>query len=419
MLRSRFTNYVRQQAAAGRLVVQPRMGFGQWQQMRAGLRAVRDVGGPRIGTITLDSYTRAGDYAGAARRLAHGDKLNGYPIMTFPVFSSRALLDGLYDDDFPVQVRHGTPLPGNIFKRLTEIGLDATEGGPVSYCLPYSRVPLRDAIRAWREACKSLVECAPAAHVESFGGCLLGQLCPPSMLISISLLEGMFFASCGLCSVSLSYAQGTSEKQDRAALCVLRELAAVHLPRVDWHLVCYTYMGVYPRTTIGALNLLRSSTRLAKSTGCERLIVKTKAESRQIPTVADNIEAVQIAQAAAAETVHNPHLDDEELECYEEIKEETQAILAAVLNLSPDIGTALQRGFAQGLLDIPYCLHADNPGRTRCHIDAAGALRWDCRGRLPIRPARRNRSTAGGVSSAELLHMLYYMANRYDSGATA
>ena len=37
-----------------------------------------------------------------------------------------------------------------------DAGLDATEGGPVSYCLPYSRMPLEIATRNWARGCDLL-----------------------------------------------------------------------------------------------------------------------------------------------------------------------------------------------------------------------------------------------------------------------
>ena len=60
------------------------------------------------------------------------------------------------------------------------------------------------------------------AHLETFGGCLLGQLCPPSLLVAISVLEALFFVQHGLRSVSLSYAQQTHPAQDIEALAALR-----------------------------------------------------------------------------------------------------------------------------------------------------------------------------------------------------
>lgn len=136
-------------------------------------------------------------------------------------------------------------------------------------------------------------------HLETFGGCMLGQLCPPSQLVAISVLEALFFCRYGIRSVSLSYAQQTHPEQDREAVAALRRLCAELLPTPNWHVVIYAYMGVYPTTDAGAYLLLDQATRLAVDSGSERLIVKTVAESRRIPTIAENVAALESAARTA------------------------------------------------------------------------------------------------------------------------
>src|SRR6185295_8337676 len=231
-----------------------------------------------------------------------GDELNGYPIVTHGARTNRALIAGLHGSDFPIQVRHGSPLPEEIFRALLETGIEATEGGPISYCLPYGRIPLRASIRAWRRCCRLLASLEPAGtvpHLESFGGCMLGQLCPPAMLLAISVLEGIFFLRHGLRSVSLSYSQGTSSAQDVGALLALRRLAARFLPGAAWHVVVYCFMGNFPRTRSGAHRILAESVRICLLAGAERLIVKTAVEALQIPSIEDNLEALEWAEEAA------------------------------------------------------------------------------------------------------------------------
>jgi methylaspartate mutase epsilon subunit len=87
-------------------------------------------------------------------------------------------------------------------------------------------VPLLQATAAWAECCRILADQPEAMHLESFGGCMLGQLCPPSLLIALSVLEGMFFGEHGVRSISVSYAQQTHPEQDLEALAALRQLAA-------------------------------------------------------------------------------------------------------------------------------------------------------------------------------------------------
>jgi methylaspartate mutase epsilon subunit len=404
----------------GRLVVQPRMGMSGPDEMRAGLIATKNAAATTVGTITLDSYTRVGDDAKARAALESCAELNGYPIVAHAKSTTRDVLDGVLSPKFPVQVRHGSPCPQNIFRALIAAGLDATEGGPVSYCLPYSRMPLDISIRNWVECCEMLAqlrETGVEPHLESFGGCMLGQLCPPSLLVAISVLECMFFRQHGVRSVSLSYAQQINADQDREAVLALRQLADELLPDVESHIVIYTYMGVYPRTALGALSLLAESAQLAVRTGASRLIVKTAAEAHRIPTIVDNVNALETAAAAAAAERLAPAtapVGDTG------ILAEARALIEGVLGLGPDLGRALADAFRLGLLDIPYCLHPDNAGRTRSRIDESGRLQWARVGSMPIRP-ELGPGPGGSVelSSTELLESLSYVERRFDDTALA
>jgi methylaspartate mutase epsilon subunit len=381
-----FGRFVAEAHARGALVTQPRMGFSEPARMRAGLLATKGAADAVAGTITVDSYTRVGDELSALRALDQGVPLNGYPITTHSPHISRWMLDDVPDASFPVQVRHGSACPQRIVAALTGLGLTATEGGPVSYCLPYGRTPLADSVRNWREACLRLAELRSEGaepHMESFGGCMLGQLCPPGLLVAISVLEAVFFHQAGLRSISLSYTQQTSPEQDRQAVRALRRLAGELLPDTDWHIVVYTYMGVYPQSQQGARTLLEHSAELAVRAGAQRLIVKTTSEAYRIPTIEENVEALQIATRAAAQSAAEPS----EAAADSPIYAEARAIVDAVLDLDADPGCALLKAFAHGYLDVPYCLHpttraalaatstrtAGSPGQTLGPCQSAGS----------------------------------------------
>ena len=410
-----FHDFLEAARRRGDLVVQPRMGFSDTARMRAGLIATRNADAVTVGTLTLDSFTRVGDFAAADRALRQGRPLNGYPIVSHSTSTTRTMVEGVSGPGFPIQVRHGSPLPGRIFDALIDAGIDATEGGPISYCLPYSRTPVQKSVEAWKEACgklASLRDRGVEPHLESFGGCMLGQLCPPSLLIAITVLEGLFFRQHGIRSLSLSYAQQTSAEQDEEAVLALHEIAADLLPNASWHVVVYAYMGLYPSTESGALGLVADAARLAVRTGSTRLIVKTAAEASRIPTIAENTTALEVAAAAARATGGRRPPSAET-----GIRDEARAIIDAVLDLNDDIGKALVQAFAQGYLDVPYCLHPDNAGRTRSAISDRGHLEWSRTGSLPIAhlaPARRSAQ----LTSSRLLQALSYVKNRYDEAAT-
>ncbi|MGW1077321.1 methylaspartate mutase [Streptomyces sp. NPDC002537] len=409
-----FGAFVRRSHRAGRLVVQPRMGFGDPAAMRAGLHATRHADATTVGTLTLDSYTRVGDLAAIETALRDGSGLNGFPIVSHDVETTRAVLRELHGDDFPVQVRHGSAAPFDIFVALMRAGLSATEGGPVSYCLPYGRTPLDESIRNWERGSAlfaQLRELGASPHMETFGGCMLGQLCPPGILVAVSVLEAVFFHRLGIRDLSVSYAQQTNGEQDREAVAALRRLCAELLPEAEWHVVIYAYMGVYPFTPEGCYRLLGEAAELAVATGSERLIVKTVAESRRIPTVAENVAALEhaarVAQAAPGPSADDPAARDSQTYA------EARTLVDAVLNSHPDPGRALLLAFKRGYLDIPYCVHPDNAGRSRSYIDNDGWLRWADTGSLPIAGLVGNRRSRP-VTSSDLLEALSYVQRSHD-----
>lgn len=407
-----FGEFVRAASARGELVVQPRMGFGDPELMRRGLLATKRASAVTVGTITLDSFTRTGQHDQVRRHLAEGLALNGYPIAAYDAATTRDLLDGVSDSGFPVQVRHGCSRPHAIFTALIDAGLEATEGGPVSYCLPYGRTPLRESVDNWRRCCALLVQGATRPHLETFGGCMMGQLCPPSLLVALSILEGLFFRQHGVHDLSLSYAQQTHPAQDEAALAALRRLAEELLPDAATHIVLYTYMGVFPRTIGGARLLGTQAARLAVRAGAARLIVKTAAEAYRIPTIIENVAALEEAALAAQVTSYG----GEGLQSADgEIYAEARALIEVVLNLDADVGRALLSAFERGYLDVPFCLHPDNAGRARGYIDAAGWLRWSAVGAMPLdgiaEPRRQH------LTSTDLLDALCYMQRQFDHQA--
>ncbi|MEU9232408.1 methylaspartate mutase [Streptomyces subrutilus] len=421
---SGFGAFVARARAAGDLVVQPRMGMADPLRMRDGLLATRDADAVTVGTITLDSYTRTGDFAAARRALAEGVGLNGYPIAAHSADTTRAVLRGVAGARFPVQVRHGSATPEHIVRALLALGLDATEGGPVSYCLPYSRTSLREAVASWQRSCELLLSAAKFGaepHLETFGGCLMGQLCPPSLLVAVSVLEALFFRQHGLRSLSLSYAQQADPRQDEEALAVLGRLAGELLPDTDHHLVLYAYMGVFPRSPGGARLLLADAARLAVRAGAARLIVKTTAEAHRIPTVGENVRALETAAAAAADeravrgqaAGAGGQVQDTGIEA------EARALIGAVLELDADIGRALVRAFAAGYLDIPYCLHPDNAGRARTSLAPDGRLLWSSVGSMPIAGLADAGPRPPILGSAGLISALSQVQRTYDARAEA
>lgn len=416
---SSFHNTIERRRREGELICQPRMGFSDFAKMRRGLAAVKACEAPTVGTLTLDSYTRVNDWESARRAIEGGDELNGFPIVAYGPERTRELLHGIQDESFPVQVRHGTALPEEIFKTLISAGIDATEGGPISYCLPYSRVPLERAVEAWRRCCSLLASMSARGatpHLESFGGCMLGQLCPPSMLVAITVIEGLFFVRHGLHSISLSYAQNSNSAQDEGAILALRDLAAELLPDAAWHVVVYTFMGKFPQTELGARALIEESARLAKRSGCERLIVKTTAEAHQIATIEDNTRALEWSYRASL-AAGEPEFADRVAWHREKTYQEARFLVDLVCDLRPSLSEGILQAFRLGYLDVPYCLHQDNPNRARSWVDHDGNVQWADTGKIPF-PKKLAESIfkmRRPMTSSAFHAMLSFNSNKYDA----
>jgi methylaspartate mutase epsilon subunit len=396
------------------LVVQPRMGVSHFEKMGEGLKAVSSLPFAVVATLTVDSFTRNLEFAELTEALRDGHELNGFPLITYGSASVSNLIKTYTQPGVFVQVRHGSPLPFELFKVMVDAGIYVSEGGPISYCLPYSRVMVEKSLENWTESVQLLAS-YEGAHMESFGGCLLGQLCHPSLLVAVSLLEGLFFKECGIKDLSLSYAQGTHAAQDYAALQVLDEFAQEFFADCHYHRVLYTYMGLYPTTAAGARAVLKESVKIARLSGVERLVVKTEVESLRIPTFQENSNALIAAHrmSKSKEIADDFKFDQEE---YHRIKDQVQCIIEAVLSLDQNIGQAIIKALHQGIIDVPYCLHPQNKNIARCGVDARGYLQWITHGMIPLHPKTISPYFGRGfkLTPDGFMKMLSHMQRKFD-----
>lgn len=410
-----FNQYVKRKAREG-LVVQPRMGFSDIELMRTGLEAVKSLPFPTVGTITIDAMTRQGLHCEAKEMVRKREKLNGFPLASFDEPELASLFEGL-SDDFPIQVRHGTPLPMHVFEAAMRAGLYIIEGGPVSYALPYGKTRLTDTFVAWQESLERWVAYGAKnnidVHLESFSGCMMGQLCPPSILIALNILEGLWFESIGIRSLSLSLAQGTSSEQDTAALRALRTIADNFLQEASFHIVAYTWMGVFPESARGAERLIKESAKVARVGGAERLIVKTVRESIGIPTIEDNLQALEWCHNESKQHQFDSDFNATNQRLYNDLVTEATSIIDAVLSMHRDIGVAIQGAFQKGYLDIPFCIHPDNSNSARPLIDRDGKIGWAKVGNVPIDSEHKNIGELT-LSSSGLLKALRFNREKFD-----
>lgn len=408
-----FNDYVIQAHKINKICGQPRMGFSNIIEMQTGLLAVASLEMHSVCTITLDSFTRVNNFEAPLIARKNNKPLNGYPIVSYSINETKDMIDEIFEKfKKPIQVRHGSSKPSQIFQRLVDVGISATEGGPISYCLPYSQTPIREAVREWQKSIEIFQSIGSSVHIESFAGCMLGQLCEPTLLNSLNILEGIFFQKHGLQSMSFSYAQGTSSIQDYAALAALQLLIKKYLPSIRHHIVLYSYMGVFPETILGSTRVIRDSVRVAKKASVSRIIVKTPLESKRIPSIVENIASLEFVDHCYADEVDELYLDIGERD---RIFNDACVLIDSVLSLDSEIANCLSSAFNKGILDVPYCIHPDNKNKTQVMIDEKGYLKWSSIGHMPISKSSCIDIKNSGSMSHIFLNSLHFTRKKYDS----
>ncbi|MBB0243726.1 methylaspartate mutase [Streptomyces alkaliphilus] len=386
---------LREAERTGRPAVQPRCGVGGHPEMLELLRTLNEAG-PAILSVTVDSHTRLRRFDVASTLLRTDPTgLNGYPLVAHGWQRVRELIRSV---PVPLEVRHGSPDPRELFAVAMAAGITSFEGGGIGYNLPYSKdVSLGHSLRAWQRVdavCGTLAEAGVMIDRELFGT-LTAVLVPPSVSLAMTLLEGLAAVREGVRCLSVSYPQGGEIHQDVAALRAIRSLAARYLDEdVEVYPVLHEFMGVFPRTPEFAGLLILHGGLTARLGGATKVISKTVQEAYGIPDAAVNADGIRMTALGASEMLDFVRLDEDRIaEEQHWIEREVTEIVEPVLG-APDLFAGIEAGFGEGTLDIPFSASV----HARSHIvprrDRSGAIRYAECGGLPFSPAVRRRQAA-------------------------
>ena len=381
--------------ATGRVALQPRCGVGGHREMSTLLRELETDGRADILTLTIDSHTRLRRFEHAERTLRTDPRgLNGYPLVTHGWQRGRELNELVA---VPLEVRHGSPDPRELFQVAVASGITSFEGGGISYNLPYSKdVPLADSLAAWAEVdaiCGELDRLGVMIDRELFGT-LTAVLVPPSISLAVSVLEAVAAAADGARCISVAYPQSGHLAQDVAALRAIPALASRYLPEdVRVHAVLHEFMGVFPAERRHAEELIFYGALTARLGGATKMITKTYQEAFGIPDSPANVAGLRLAAIANSPLLAFVSVDqtavEEELDwVLREVTEIVEPVLSANC-----LSSAVVTAFADGRLDIPFSASRHAHSEIIPRRDASGAVRYLSAGRLPLSPAslKRNR----------------------------
>jgi methylaspartate mutase epsilon subunit len=230
--------------------------------------------------------------------------LNGFPAVNHGVRACKEVLDAV---NVPLQARHGTPDARLLSEIIHAAGWTSNEGGGISYNLPYAKnISLSDSIYYW-QYCDRLVgyyeEHGIHINREPFGP-LTGTLVPPSIAITIGIIEALLAAEQGVKNITVGYGQCGNVIQDVASIHMLQELTDEYLKKhgytVEVTTVFHQWMGGFPQDEAKASGLIAMASTVASLSGATKMITKTPYESIGVPTKEINAFGIRESKMVVA-----------------------------------------------------------------------------------------------------------------------
>jgi methylaspartate mutase epsilon subunit len=392
----RFSAKLKWAAENGEILIQPRAGVALVEEQIALLRHLQEEGKADLLPTTVDSYTRQNRYRQAAQGIAESQNagrslLNGFPIVNHGVRASRKVTEGV---DIPIQVRHGTPDARLLAEISFAAGFTAFEGGGISYNIPYAKdAGLETTIKNWQYVDRLAgwyQEQGIEIDREPFGP-LTGTLVPPCVSHAVAIIEALLAAEQGVKNISVGYGQCGNLIQDVAAIRTLSALTREYLTRFGYrdvrlYTVFHQWMGGFPPDEAKSFAVIAWGAAAAAFAGVTKVIVKSPHEAFGVPTKEANADGLKTTRQVIN------MLRDQKLPASAElqteigiIRDETKAILDKIAELGEgDWAVGIVRGFAAGVVDVPFAPSRCNKGKLMPVRDQYGAVRLLDFGNLPF-----------------------------------
>jgi len=369
-----------------RTYVQPRAGVATVEGMIELLSHLEKAGADFLPS-TIDSYTRHNRYQEAEEgvQISKREKrslLNGFPAVNHGVSGCKEVLDHV---NVPLQARHGTPDARLLSEIIHAAGWTSNEGGGISYNIPYAKnISLADSIYYW-QYCDRLVgyyeEQGIHINREPFGP-LTGTLVPPSIAITIGIIESILAATQGVKHITVGYGQCGNVTQDVAAMHMLKELTEYYLftfGHKNMHIttVFHQWMGGFPQDESQAFGLISMASTVAALSKATKMITKTPVESIGVPTKEMNASGIKASKFVVNLLKDQTYPDSEKLRIEKEmIRKEVTCLMDKVIDLGMgDVAVGVIKAFEYGIIDVPFAPSKQTHGEVLPARDNEGCIR--------------------------------------------
>lgn len=369
----------------GRTFIQPRAGVASLDQHIDLMLHLQQAGADFLPS-TIDSYTRQNRYEEAEKGIEESMRLgrsllNGFPAVNHGVQACKDVLDAV---NLPLQARHGTPDARLLSEIIHAAGWTSNEGGGISYNLPYAKnISLSDSIYYW-QYCDRLVgfyeENGIHINREPFGP-LTGTLVPPSLAITVGIIEGLLAAEQGVKNITLGYGQCGNIIQDVAAVHMLEELGHAYFKKFNYDIflttVFHQWMGGFPSDEASASGLIAMASTVASLAKATKMITKTPYESIGVPTKDINAYGIKTSKMVVnlLKDQMLPSSTLLELE-KEQIRKEVTCLMDKVFEVGEgDLAQGAIKAFELGIIDIPFAPSKQNMNKVLPARDNEGCVR--------------------------------------------
>ena len=380
----------------GKTLAQPRAGVALIDEHIELLNFLDKEGGADLLPSTIDSYTRQNRYnecqVGIDESVKAGRSLlNGYPGVNHGVKGGRKVVESI---DLPIQARHGTPDSRLLAEIIHAAGFTSNEGGGISYNIPYAKsVTMEKSLLDW-QYCDRLVgyyeDQGISINREPFGP-LTGTLVPPSTSNAVAIIEALLAAEQGVKSITVGYGQCGNLIQDVAAIRSLEEQTEEYLKKYGYNNIVVTtvfhqWMGGFPEDEAKAFGVISTGAAAAALAGATKVIVKTPHEAIGIPTKEANAMGIRATKMVlnlleGQKMPMSKELQDE----INLIKAETKCMVDGMFKAgNGDLAIGTVKGFAEGIIDIPFGPSKYNYGKMMPARDNNGAVRYFMTGNIPF-----------------------------------
>lgn len=380
----------------GVTLAQPRAGVALIDAHIKLLTYLQDEGGADLLPSTIDSYTRQNRYDECEigikeSKIANRSLLNGFPGVNHGVHGCREVFEAI---NLPIESRHGTPDARLLAEITHAAGWTSNEGGGISYNIPYAKsVSIERTLLDW-QYCDRLAgfyeEQGVSINREPFGP-LTGTLVPPSTSNAVAIVESLLAAEQGVKNITVGYGQCGNLIQDVAAIRALEEQTNEYLKANGYNDVYITtvfhqWMGGFPADESKAFGVISTGAAAAALAGATKVIVKTPHEAIGVPTKEANAAGIKATKVTLNLLRGQKMPMSKELQTeITIIKAETKCMVDKLFELGKgDLSIGTVKGFAAGIIDIPFAPSKYNNGKMMPARDNNGAVRYLKFGNVPF-----------------------------------